>query len=276
MKKTLFYTQAIAMSVALVFSQSASASITPTPWVGTATYGTTTPLFDTYSFGSGVALIDLNATDGTFTGKFQTYVEAHQLNGSGVSVANLISTGASVPAGVNDFELTMVATFSGTRTSAADASTFEYAFNPGGSASLYYDVNPNFSFINDYGFNDGLEILSGTVQSGEGAILSFGLGIQDLDLSVFSSPIGFTPSTINGGTVTMSLSEITGNTSTINSILAVGSTHTVGGIGVTSPSIKLIQTAGTLTLTAVPIPPAFLLFFSAAITLVATRKRCAT
>ncbi|PPD29391.1 MAG: hypothetical protein CTY19_17555, partial [Methylomonas sp.] len=73
--------------------------------------------FDSYDFGVGIGLIKPDgqmAVGQTFTGWFQTWVGSHLLNGAGINVPQLNTSGSG-----SGFELTVVSQFTGTYTSLA-------------------------------------------------------------------------------------------------------------------------------------------------------------
>jgi len=256
----------LVVCTSLAYSQVGIASVT---WVGQATYpsSTTTGTFDAYNFGGGIALIDIDSLDGTFNGYFQTYVSQHELAGSGVNVSNLMTSGSGI-----GFELTMAATFSGTSSLAANQNV-DFAITAG-TAGLYFDDSPDYSFASDSGFNDGVKLLEGSVTSGTGSIIQpIGVGVSQLSLN-FSGLLGYIaagvydPDTVSGGDVVFSLITDTSvvSSSVIDSV--ADGNNTVLGHSATPPSAFLVGTDGGMTLSAVPVPAAFWLFGSAAIGLV--------
>lgn len=230
------------------------------PWSGTADY-TAAPgaagdeavvgPFDTYDFGLGVGLVKVN-NDGTLSGYFQTYVNDHILtNSGGINVPQLNVSGAS--GNGNGFELTVVASFSGTY-SVLPGGLQSFSLT-GGNVGLYFDTTPDFSFSGDSGFNDGTAILTGTLTGGSGFIsLASGKGIEQLDLSfsglfgssnssVYSAPIG-------GGSALFSIDLK--NATLLPGITSVQGHNKAEGV--------LAAVDGSINLTAVPLPPAVWMF----------------
>lgn len=225
--------------------------------------------FDTYDFGAGVSLIVSDPSNpSSFTGYYQTYVAGHQLNGLGINTSQLDTSGGIGFSGVdNGFELTLTSVFFGTYT---DPLTGKFNIT-GGNSSLYFDTNPNYSFLSDTGFDDGTAILSGSITEGKGLIFTFpggGIGVNQLDLS-FSGILGsydsnvYIPATIDGGEA---LFSITLN----NPVLLTGISSVMGQ----NASAGVLAAAdGSLTLTAVPVPAAVWLLASGLIGLVSMGGR---
>ncbi|PPD29622.1 MAG: hypothetical protein CTY19_17020, partial [Methylomonas sp.] len=119
-----FYSQVLLVSaISLASTANAYADVT---WVGSANYLAAPNAqadevivgpFDSYDFGVGVGLIKPDgqmAVGETFTGWFQTWVGSHLLNGAGITVPQLNTSGSG-----SGFELTVVSQFTGTYTSLA-------------------------------------------------------------------------------------------------------------------------------------------------------------
>lgn len=230
-----------------------------TPWVGNADY-TQAPgatgdednnvgPFSTYAFSSGVVLItpDTVATQGqftvgdTYTGYYQSAVQSHDLNGSAVSSPNLNST----------YELTVATTFDEQVTS-VDASGNAFFSITGGSASLYFDTNPDHNFSSDSGFTNGASIITGSVSGGDSAYVPTpGVGFDSINLSIDSLGYDhnvYTPDTIAGGDGVFTLQlNPSGITSGVTSVMG----NTVG------LNDLLLQSDGNLNLVAVPLPGTF-------------------
>ena len=181
-----------------------------TPWVGTADYsllngqpaGTNmTGSFDTYAFGAGDgSIVNADPTQSvgsTFTGFYQTYVTAHQLNGFAITP----------PAGFNNlgtglgYELTMQSMFTGKYTANLNGNLiFDIT---GGTSKLYFGPTANYNFKTDSGFTDGTVLLAGNIDNtGSGALLKSGYGFSQLNISgIFgTTALGvYNPNTIEGG-----------------------------------------------------------------------------
>ncbi|MBD9357435.1 flocculation-associated PEP-CTERM protein PepA [Methylomonas albis] len=236
-------------------------------WVGTADYkaapGATgdeaiVGPFDTYDFGSGVTLVQF--TDAThFTAYFQTIVDGHFLNNTGINVPELNIAGAG-----SGFELTVAATLSGTYANFSGFQSFSFT---GGNVNLYFDTTPDYSFNGDSGFNNGAAILSGTVTSGSGVLAPAGIGAEQLDLN-FSGIFGsydsnvYSPG-INGGHSTFSINL--NNSSLLSGINSV--------LGQNKNTGVLAAVDGSIQLTAVPVPAAVWLFGTGLVGLMTAGKR---
>jgi hypothetical protein len=259
-KNSILLAAGLALTAPAAFS-----AVMPT-WVGTANYsglgaGTMSPTgnFDTYDFGNGVGAIVNDPNSSNFIGYFQTYVTQQQLAGVGVAVPGLNTTGAG-----SGFQITMQATINGQYTSVNNGNE---VFNvTGGTAALYFGPSPDYSFVNDSGFGPGTgitKLLSGTIDSGSGTLLSNGFGFSQVDIGgAFgnAAPGVYNPNTIGGG-----LSIFTINL--VNAPVLSG-VHSV--MGQTS---NLFSANGSLQLTAVPLPAAVWLFLSAMMGLLAANKR---
>lgn len=268
LKKHFKRNMLVAVGLALV----TPAVFASTTWVGTANYfnapgsGGDEAIagpFDTYDFGNGVGAIDApNFNVGTtFTGYYQTYVTRHELNGVGINLTELNSSGA-LGSGTG-FELTMRATFTGVYT-ANNGGSVDFGIT-GGNAALYFDTTPDYSFTADSGFNNDNVILSGNIDNtGSGTLMTqYGFGVSKLNLvGVFgnTAPNVYTPNTIGGGT---SLFTINLNNPTV----LAGVTQVMG------KTSNLYAADGSLQLTAVPVPAAAWLFGSGLIGLITASKR---
>lgn len=249
-------------------------------WVGTADY-TVAPgatgdeasvgPFDTYDFGPGIGLVKPDttvATGNTFSGYFQTVVTSHILDGTALNVGQLdVSGGTNFNGTGNGFELTVRSSFTGQFTNVS-ASSLDIIIT-GGTANLYFDSNPNYSFANDSGFADGASILTGSITGGVGSIFSpavIGVGFEQINLD-FSGVFGnfnagvYEPDTINGGAALFSVKVNTplNNTPIINQV--VNGSNSVGGTSASGG--QLFELDGQMQLTAVPLPGAAWMFLSA-------------
>lgn len=267
-----------------------------TPWIGTANYqaalpeatgdeGTVVGPFDTYDFGSGIAIIKPAGTvsAGTkFTGSFQTYVIGHQINSVGINTPQLDNSGGTNFLGAgNGYELTLVANFSGEYTS-VNSTGLNFKIDNGGTANLYLDsASPDYKFANDTGFNDGLAILSGSISGGDGTILLpglVGIGGEQVTLD-FSGIFGsyntnvYEPDTISGGSALFSIQTkaLLGQaTPTLDQVWA--GSKKVNGL--TAANIgELAELDGKLNLTAVPVPAAAWMFLTGFLGLLGINKR---
>lgn len=271
----------IGLALGVVALPAAEAAVVP--WVGSADY-TQAPgaggdedvvgPFDSYDFANGVVLFEPNLVQnpGTFTvgdtfnGSFQSYVNLHQLSGIGVSAPGLDVNGAIN--GDQGYELTVAAMFQ-TLVTAFDGTTATFVVS-GGSADLYFDASPDYSFTGDSGFADGASIISAAVAAGNGTFLApFGVGFSDITLNI--GALGYDanvydPDTIVGGHSIFTLrinSSGTGPTAGVGSVL--GNSVDVGDV--------LAEADGNLDLLAVPEPLSVGLVGSAVAALVAVRRR---
>ena len=106
--KRLWLKTAVMSAGTLLTGQMALAS---TPWIGMADYTLATGSqadeatvgpFDTYDFGAGIGLVKPDTTvaaGNTFTGTFQTMVNSHMLNGQGINVGQLDTSGGTAFSG---------------------------------------------------------------------------------------------------------------------------------------------------------------------------------
>lgn len=251
------------------------------PWVGTADYTAapgasgdedTVVNFSSYDFSNGgVVLIKPNvvATNGqynvgdTFTGYYQTYVANHTLSGVTVASPNLNTTGSG-----SGYELTLAAVFTEQVVSVDALGNATFAIT-GGNANLYFDTNPDYSFVSDSGFTNGTSILNGSITGGSGSFISnAGIGVTAINLNIGNLGYDhniYTPNTISGGDGIFTLQiNPTGVTSTVSSVN--GQTVALGD--------TLLQADGNLNLSTVPIPTAIWLLSPAVIgILVLTRRK---
>ena len=272
------------VSIPLMWASSANAA--SLPWVGTANYTLapgasgdeeTVGPFDSYDFANGVSLFQgtfvqnpgvFTAGD-TFTGYYQSYVSLHQLNGIGVdNIPSALDTDGGAN-GDQGYELTVAATFN-TQILSVDPFGNGVFLVTGGSADLYFDTNPNYSFAGDSGFVDGASIISAGIVGGSGSYLPAGqVGFSDITLSI--GPFGYDqnvydPDTINGGSGIFTLklnSSGTGPTAGVSSVL---------GVAVGAGDL-LVEADGNLNLTAVPVPGAVWLFASGLLGLAGISRR---
>lgn len=253
---------------AIIIAPTVSASV---PWIGTANYlvapdaeadEASVGPFDTYDFGAGIGLIKSvgpATVGGSFNGWFQTMVNSHILNGAGITVPQLNTSGNG-----SGFELTVISQFTGTYTSLAGG-LLGFTINSG-SASVIFDTSPDYNFGTDQGFIDGSAILAGNINGGSGFVntnIGYGFESVTMDMSgAFSlvDPNVYNPSNIDGGTALFSVSVKTPNTNTpvINTIMA--GNQKVHGQNVSGG--QLFELDGNLQLTAVPLPAATWLFLS--------------
>lgn len=271
MNKKLLTKYSVLLVAGLGMVTPAAFSAVMPAWVGTANYlnapgaggdESLTTNFDTYDFGNGVGAIvnaDINQSVGsTFTGYYQTYVTQHQLNGVGVNVTGLNSTG-----GGTGFELTMQAMFTGIYTF-NDTKTINFDVT-GGSAALYFDTTPNYSFTGDSGFSSPNVLLTGTIDNtGSGTLKSTGIGVSEFNIAgAFgnAAPNVYVPNTIDGGIALFTI-NLRPNTPILNGVSSV--------MGKTS---NLYAADGSLQLTAVPLPATVWLLLSALMGLLSVNKR---
>jgi hypothetical protein len=231
-------------------------------WVGTADYlaapGATGDEesigpFDSYDFANGVSLLKQTSVTGpspvnvgdTFVGYYQSYVNAHQLNGVAV-VPSVLNTAGAGPG----YELTVTATY---QTTVTTVTPFGFFFSvTGGSASLQFDPNPNYSFTGDSGFSDGTSILTGTIVSGTGGFVPVaGVGFSDVILNIglggYNQAV-YEPDTIAGGSGIFTLKLNTSGTGPTAGVTSVMGVAVAGGF--------LEEADGNLSLTVVPLPAA--------------------
>lgn len=268
--------------VTAVSLSSATTAFADAPWVGTANYLAAPNAqadeafvgpFDSYDFGAGIGLIKPDgqlAVGQTFTGWFQTWVGSHVLNGTGLTVPQLNTSGSG-----SGFELTVISQFSGTYTSLA-AGLMGFTIDSG-TASMMFDSNPNYHFGLDQGFSDGNAIFTGSITSGSGlvnTVIGYGFEAVSLDMTGAFSLVDanvFSPSNINGADALFSIATKTPfvNTPVINQVLA--GNKTVQGNSVING--QLFELDGNLQLTAVPVPTTAWMFLSGLFGLVSINRK---
>lgn len=250
------------------------------PWEGTANYLAASTAggdedsvgpFSSYDFASGgVVLVRPTsiANPGFFTvgdtyqGLYQSYVTRHMLGSDTVASANLNTTGSGA-----GYELTIGADFTEEVVGVDSFGNPTFAVT-GGSASVYFDTNPNMSFATGTGFDDGSPILTGTITGGSGTYLAAqGLGVSSIDLAVAASGFDaavFEPDTIAGseGVFTLQFNP-NGPTSQISAVL--GNQVSTGDL--------LLEADGNLNLLAVPLPAPLWLLGTALAGLIVTARR---
>jgi hypothetical protein len=261
-------------------------------WTGTANYKATSGAtgdeaivgpFDTYDFGTGIGLIKSSgpiAENSTFTGYFRTMVNGHFLGAQGINVSQLdISGGTNFTGTGNGFELTLISQITGFYSNISAAGINLNV--TGGTAKLYSDTTPDYSFANDSGFDDGDLVLSGSITGGTGSILFpgvIGIGVEQVNLD-FSGAFGgydtnvYEPDTIASGSALFSIrtkSVLNPNTPIIDAVWA--GSKSVGGISASSIG-ELAELDGKLQITAVPLPTAVWLFGAGLMSLLAGGKR---
>lgn len=265
------------------------AAFASTPWVGTANYSAAPGAtgdeasvgpFDTYDFGPGIGLVKPDstiATGNTFSGYFQTVVTSHIFDSTARNVGQLdVSGGTNFSGTGNGFELTVRSFFTGQYTNVSTTS-LDFAIT-GGTANLYFDSNPNYSFANDTGFGDGASILAGSITGGVGSIFApavIGVGFEQIDLD-FSGVFGnfnadvYEPDTIEGGSALFSLKVKTplNNTPIINQV--ANGANKVGGVSAAGG--QLFELDGQMQLTAVPLPGAAWLFLTGIMGFLSTKR----
>lgn len=269
-------------------------SLANTAWVGTANYlaapgaGADEAIvgpFDTYDFGPGIGLIKPDSTvaaGNTFTGYFQTVVTSHMLNGTALNLGQLdVSGGSSSFSGTgNGFELTVRSSITGTYVNVPSTPFGSLDVNiTGGTASLYFDTSPDYSFGNDSGFADTAPILTGAITGGFGTVFApalVGAGFETIDLDLTGSFGSFdanvySPDTIAGGTALFALKVKTATNSTPIIDQVSGGLNKVAGV--TAVGGQLFEMDGQLQLTAVPLPGSAWLFLSAMMGLISVNRK---
>jgi len=257
----------LVLPVLIVATESANANILTAEY----TANETVTDFNNYDFGGGVLLV--KALDpSTFgigsiiNGHYQTYVSGHQKDLAGVSSPLLNSEGNG-----SGYELTMVTHFSAKITEIISGGGFGFDVNSG-SANLYLDDTPDYSFSLDTGFSDGVALLSSSAASGSGFISSRGFGFGSVDFLSFplvnSDIYGLT--TIGEAAALFSLNS--------NAPAQLAGISSVGGSSVL-PGDFLYAVDGNLQLSqlsdvvAAPLPLSAWLFGSAMLSLVSFSKR---
>ncbi|HEY9150237.1 MAG TPA: flocculation-associated PEP-CTERM protein PepA [Gammaproteobacteria bacterium] len=258
--------KSLAILGAALISASAQAATT---WVGTANYGVeTVGPFDSYDFGVGVILLEaFSGTGGptnpaagdVFNGYLQSYVSGHSLGLTGVSASNLNITGSGT-----GYELTLRANFQETITNVTGTSV-DFTIDSG-SAEVYLDGSPDYSFVGDSGFSDGTAILNGSIVGGSGTVFGGVLGVTSIDVLITGYDTSvFHPDTIIAGSSVFTLQLTDGN----NQFSGVSS---VQGNSVDSGDF-LLSADGNLTLAAVPVPAAVWLFGTGLLGLLGMARR---
>ena len=268
--------------VTAVSLSSAATAFADAPWVGTANYLAAPNAqadeafvgpFDSFDFGAGIGLIKPDgqlAVGQTFSGWFQTWVGSHVLNGTGLTVPQLNTSGSG-----SGFELTVVSQFSGTYTSLASG-LMGFSIDSG-TASMMFDSNPNYHFGLDQGFVDGDAIFTGSIAGGSGIVntaIGYGFEAVSLDMTGAFSLVDanvFNPSNVSGGSALFSIATKTPfvNTPVINQVLA--GNKTVQGHSVING--QLFELDGNLQLTAVPLPATAWMFLSGLFGLVSINRK---
>jgi hypothetical protein len=275
-----FYTKVLLVSaVSLASAANVYAAV---PWVGSANYLAAPNAqndealvgpFDSYDFGAGIGLIKPDgqmAVGQTFSGWFQTWVGSHVLNGSGITVPQLNTSGSGT-----GFELTVVSQFTGTYTSLVSGG-MGFTIDSG-LASMMFDSNPNYHFGLDQGFSDGNAIFTGSITGGSGFVnTAIGYGFEAVSLDMTGS-FGlvdanvYSPGNINGANALFSIAAKTPfvNTPVINQVLA--GNKTVQGNSVING--QLFELDGNLQLTAVPLPATAWMFLGGLFGLVGINRK---
>lgn len=208
--------------------------------------------FDTYDFGLGAGLVKVN-NDGTISGYFQTYVNDHVSSSSGGINVPELNVGGLAGNG-NGFELTVVASFTGTYSFPIPGALQNFTLTSG-TVGLYFDTTPDFSFNGDSGFDNGSAILTGSLTSGSGFIsLLSGTGIEQLALN-FAGSFGNSNNSVYGSAIGGgdALFSIDLNNSTL-----LPGISSVQGHNRSEGALAAVD--GSIHLTAVPVPAAVWLF----------------
>ncbi|MFN2338990.1 MAG: flocculation-associated PEP-CTERM protein PepA [Gammaproteobacteria bacterium] len=249
-----------------LISASAQAATT---WVGTANYGVeTVGPFDSYDFGVGVVLLEAfsgtggptNPAEGdVYNGYLQSYVSGHSLELMGVDAPNLKITGSGV-----GYELTLRADFKETITNVT-GSNVDFTIDSG-SAEIYLDLSPDYSFGGDTGFADGTAILNGSIIGGSGTVFNKELGVTSIDVMITGYDSGvFDPDTIIAGRSVFTL-QLTDGSNQFSGVTSVqGNSVDQGDF--------LLSADGNLTLAAVPVPAAVWLFGTGLLGLLGMARR---
>lgn len=258
--------KALAVLGVAMISASAQAATT---WVGTADYGVeTVGPFDSYDFGVGVILLEaFSGTGGptnpaagdVFNGYLQSYVSGHLLGITGVA-DSLNTTGSGT-----GYELTLRANFQETITNVTP-SNVDFTMDSG-SAEIYLDTSPDYSFGGDSGFNNGTAILNGTIIGGSGTVINETLGITSIDIMITGYDTSvFDPDTIIAGSSVFTL-QLNDGATDFDGITSVQ------GHNVDVGEDFLLSADGNLTLTAVPVPAAVWLFGTGLLGLLGMARR---
>ncbi|MEM7254901.1 MAG: flocculation-associated PEP-CTERM protein PepA [Pseudomonadota bacterium] len=236
-------------------------------WTGTADYtqlgaADIVGLFDTYDLGTGVsALYGVNtATAGdSFGGDFQSYVTSHELNSLGGGVANapnLITNGNGT-----GYEITVTADFTQLVDSVDNGILMTSV--TGGSATMYLDNTPDFSFANDSGFDDGQVLLEGNIVGGTGVYIgAVGIGSSTIDIQITSvNGQVFSPDAITDANSVFTLQITNPTTQALLDSVVSGANSVNGGPALTANDL-LIGADGNIAL-ATPLPAAVWMFIAA-------------
>jgi hypothetical protein len=275
-----FYTKVLLFSAVSIAS--AANVYAAVPWVGSADYLAAPNAqndealvgpFDSYDFGAGIGLIKPDgqmAVGQTFSGWFQTWVGSHVLNGSGITVPQLNTSGSGT-----GFELTVVSQFTGTYTSLA-AGLMGFSIDSG-TASMMFDSSPDYNFGLDQGFINGDAILTGSISGGSGFVntaIGYGFEAVSLDMTGSLALVDanvYSPGNINGANALFSVAVKTPfvNTPVINQVLA--GNKTVQGNSVING--QLFELDGNMQLTAVPLPATAWMFLGGLFGLVGINRK---
>ena len=225
--------------------------------------------FNIYDLAVGAAVINPHAGNvGTisapvvgdkFKGYFQSYVTAHQLNGVAQASPGLVVTGA----GSSNFgyELTIFAEFEEEVTSTGP---FSYTSAiTSGTASLYFDTTPDYSFTADTGFKNDEVILTGTVTGGAVSLPLFLTGLATIEIAVTGQNSAIFNPDIFGADGIFSLDLRSS---------AVTGVSSVGGNAVAAGGL-LLGADGNLELQPVPVPAAVWMLGSALVGMLSVSRR---
>lgn len=274
-----FYSVLLVSAVSLASVADVYAAV---PWVGSADYLAAPNAqadeaivgpFDSYDFGAGIGLIkpDGQVTVGqTFSGWFQTWVGSHVLNGSGITVPQLNTSGSGT-----GFELTVVSQFTGTYTSLVPGG-MGFTIDSG-SASMMFDSNPNYHFGLDQGFSDGDAIFTGSISGGTGFLNTVvGYGFESVSLNMTGAFTSvdtnvYNPGNISGATALFSIAANSPfNYTPVIAQVALGNNSVQG---VSAANGQLFQMDGYLQLTAVPLPATAWMFLGGLFGLVGINRK---
>ena len=224
--------------------------------------------FNLFDFAVGATLIQAASTNiGTqtapvvgdkFKGYYQSYVTSHQLDGIVQAAGNLNTAGSGV-----GYELTVVAEYDEVVSSVGPGGSYNSDIT-GGSASLYFDSSPNFSFTSGTGFADGEAILTGDIVGGGAvSVPSLLAGFAQINVAITGQNSAiFNPNiAAANGIFTLAL-----NSEAVNGVTSVLG-HAVG------PGDLLLGADGNLEVQAVPVPAAAWLLGSALIGMVSVGRR---
>ncbi len=222
--------------------------------------------FNIYDFAVGVTLLRPSDTNvgtiaapvvgDTYTGYYQSYLTAHQLDGIVQDSPGLNTSGSG-----GGYELTVMAEFTEVIT-AVGGGTVTSSIT-GGTGSIYFDTTPNYDFTNDSGFDDGEVILSGTITGGDSVVMPVaGSGFAQISLVIDSQNSAiFSPDVaLAVGIFTLALDSS-----------ATAGVNSVHGLAVAAGDM-LLGTDGNLELQPVPVPAAVWLLGSALVGLTSIRR----